>query len=144
MKFIASILVLFMLLPMGIKAQFACSGLDRVDIYLNNKLIATSTFADAPAIKLGLQVKTDTIMLHAYTNWDGLRNSTLDVKDETGELMDHINSSNNTGYEAVFTYIFNRAEIDDPDLKSFDMLINLLCERTVETEQITTFNLMAK
>lgn len=121
-------------------AQFACSGLDRVDIYLNSRLVGTSTAADAPVIKLDTADKTDTIMLHAYTDWEGLRNSTLDVEDESGELMDHINSTHNTGYEAVFTYIFIRAGLDDPEMKSFDMKINLLCERTIETEQITTVN----
>jgi len=143
MKIFLTILLAFLLLPVFSKAQFACAGLDRVDIYLNHKLVATSTFADAPTLKFDT-LRTDTLTLHAYTNWDGLRNSTVDVKDESGELMDHINSTNNTGYEAVFTYIFNRADIDDPEFKSLDIFLNLLCERTVETEQIVTFNAAGK
>ena len=83
-------------------AQFACSGLDRVDIYLNQKLVATATQADAPTVKLNASAKNDTLLFHAYTNWDGLRNSTLDVKDETGELLDHVNGNSTTGYEAVY------------------------------------------
>jgi hypothetical protein len=144
MKSILRLFIVCIVLPFSGHSQFACSGLDRVDIYLNRKLMGTSTFALAPSFKLDSLLKTDTIVLHAFTNWEGLRNSTLDVKDDSGELMDHINSANNTGYEAVFTYIFNRAEIDDPDLKSFDIFLNLLCERTIETEQITTFNLGGK
>jgi hypothetical protein len=144
MKTFLHLLAILLFFPYTGHSQFACAGLDRVDIYLNSKLLATSTFADAPTIKLDTLLKSDTIILHAYTNWEGLRNCTLDVKDESGELMDHINSASNTGYEALFTYIFIRADIDDPELKSFDMFLNLLCERTVETEQITTFNLTGK
>jgi hypothetical protein len=124
--------------------QFACSGLDRVDIYLNNKLIATSTTADAPAINLDALSKPDTLMFHAYTNWEGLRNSTLDVEDDFGELIDHVNSTNNTGYEAVFTYVFDRTTLDDPNDKALDVFVNLLCERETETEQVCTINLVPK
>ena len=144
MRLFLHFVILLFIFPCAVHSQFACAGLDRVDIYLNSKLVATSTFADAPTLKLDTLLKTDTIVLHAYTNWEGLRNCTLDVKDDSGELMDHINSTGNTGYEALFTYIFNHSEIDDADLKSFDMLLNLLCERTVETEQITTFNLRGR
>ena len=139
-----NLLIVFLLFPCTIHAQFACAGLDRVDIYVNSKLVATSTFADAPVLKLDTLVKSDTILLHAFTNWEGLHNSTLDVKDESGELMEHVNSTNNTGYEAIYIYVFNREDIDDPDFKSFDMFLNLLCEKTVETEQITTFSYNGK
>jgi hypothetical protein len=144
MKIFFYLLILLLLFPDTVYSQFACSGLDRVDIYLNSKLVATSTFADAPTIKLNSLLKSDTIVLHAFTNWEGLNNCTLDVKDESGELMEHVNSANNTGYEALFTYIFRREDIDDPDFKSFDMFLNLLCEKTVETEQITTFSYNGK
>ncbi len=127
--------------PCHAVAQFACSGVDRVDIYVNHKLVATATPADAPTVKLDPFSKTDTIVLHAFTNWEGLKNSTLDVKDEYGELMDHVNSTGNTGYEAIFTYIFIRTNLDDPDLFAFDMFLNLLCERNIETEHVVTINL---
>jgi hypothetical protein len=130
--------------PLLCHSQFACAGLDRVDIYINNKLVATSTAADAPTIKLDAFSKPDTIMFHAYTNWEGLRNSTLDVKDEFGELIDHVNSTGNTGYEAVFTYVFDLASLDDPNDKALDVFVNLLCERETATEQICTINLAAK
>jgi hypothetical protein len=139
MKSFLKVLVLGLLFPARGHAQYACAGLDRVDIYLNNKLLGTSTFAEAPVFKLGFRNKNDTIVLHAFTNYDGLHNCTLDVKDEQGELMDHVNSTGNTGYEAVFTFVFNRSWIDDPDFTGFDIFLNLLCEKTVETERITTF-----
>ena len=125
-------------------AQFACSGLDRVDIYLNNKLISTATAADAPVIKFDKISRPDTLMFHAFTNWEGLRNCTLDVKTDYGELIDHVNSSNNTGYEAIFTYVFNRANLDDPDIKTLYIYINLLCERDVVPELIGAINLVPK
>jgi hypothetical protein len=130
--------------PLLSHSQFACSGLDRVDIYLNSKLVATSTAADAPTIKLSTFSKPDTITFHAYTNWEGLRNSTLDVKDEFGELIDHVNSTGNTGYEAVFTYVFDLTSLDDPNDKTLDVFVNLLCERETATEQVCTINLAAK
>ena len=49
--------------PFHISAQFACSGLDRVDVYLNRKLVATATPAEVPTIKLDPFSKTDTIVL---------------------------------------------------------------------------------
>ena len=140
-KLIPIILLLTLLLPC--RAQFACSGLDRVDIYLNNKLVATATPFNAPTIKPGTLSKTDTLLFHAFTNWEGLRNSTMDVKDESGELIDHINSRNNNGYEAIFTYVFDSSTMDDPDVKSIDVSINLLCERDVVPEQICTVSLNA-
>ena len=126
------------------KAQFACAGLDRVDIYINHKLVATATPAISPVLKLDSALHSDTLTFHAFTNWEGLKNSTLDIKDETGELMDHINSYTNSGYEAVYTYVFDRSAMDDPDLSSIDIFINLLCERDVEPEQISTITLRRK
>jgi len=131
-------------LPLLGHAQFACSGLDRVDIYLNQKLVGTATQANAPTVKLNSSAKADTLLFHAYTNWEGLRNSTMDVKDETGELIDHVNGNSSTGYEAVYAYVYDHNAIDDPDLKTIDIFINLLCERDVVPEQICTLNLAAK
>ena len=125
-------------------AQFACSGLDRVDIYLNNKLKGTATFAYTPVIKPDTLSKPDTLMFHAFTNWEGLRDCTLDVKTELGELIDHINSTNNTGYEATFIYVFNRANSEDLTVKVYNVFINLLCERDVEPELIGTINIGSK
>ena len=133
-----------MLLFLSTEAQFACSGLDRVDIYLGKKLLATATAADAPVIKLNTLSKTDTLLFHAFTNWEGLRNCTLDVKSDYGELIDHINSSNNTGYEAILTYVFDSDNLDDPDIKTLDIYINLSCERDVVPELICTISLVPK
>jgi hypothetical protein len=134
----------FMSLYLAADAQFACSGLDRVDIYLSKKLIATATAADAPVIKLDKISQPDTLLFHAFTNWEGLRNCTLDVETDYGELIDHVNSGNNTGYEAIFTYVFDRANLDDPDIKTLDIYINLLCERDVVPELIGTISLVPK
>ena len=136
--------VMILLMSAFMRAQFACSGLDRVDIYLNGKLSATATGALTAAVTLKPVSKADTLMFHAFTNWEGLHNSTLDVKDETGELLDHINCPDNSGYEAVYTYIFDRSALDDPDLKSIDIFINLMCERDIEPEDICTITLAAR
>ena len=137
------LLFLFVCLLISFKssAQFACAGLDRVDIYINQKLVATATPAVAPTLKLDSAVRPDTLTFHAFTNWEGLKNSTMDIKDADGELIDHINSNTTNGYEAVYTYVFDRSSIDDPDLSSIDIFINLLCERDVEPEQISTISL---
>ena len=128
-------------LPLLSHAQFACAGLDRVDIYINSKLIATATPADAPTVKLDALAKSDTLLFHAYTSWDGLRNSTLDIKDDLGELIGHANSNNNSGYEAVISYVLVREDLDELEAQSLDIFINLLCEREVNPEQICTVSL---
>ena len=128
-------------MPFLSHAQFACAGLDRVDIYINGKLIATATSADAPTVKLELTAKTDTLLFHAYTSWEGLRNSTLDRKNDFGELVGHANSNNNGGYDATITYVLVREDLDESEAKSLDVFLNLLCEREVDPEQICTISL---
>ena len=142
MKKLICLLLLIGGMPSSGHTQFACSGLDRVDIYLNSKLIATATPAELPTVKLITFSRPDTLMFQAHTNWEGLHNSTLDIKTEYGELIDHVNGNSN-GYEATFIYIFNRTNLEDPNLKSFDVFINLLCERDVAPEQICTVNIAA-
>ncbi len=141
MKRLLHLLPVLCCLPVLSHAQFACAGLDRVDIYVNGKLIATATPADAPTVKLDASSKSDTLLFHAYTSWEGLRNSTLDIKDDVGELIGHANSNNNNGYEAVLSYVLIREELDEAEAKNLDVFLNLLCERDVEPEQICTVSL---
>jgi hypothetical protein len=146
MKKLIPLLFVFACLPLLSQAQFACEGIDHVDIYLNNNLVATATAFIAPTIKLDTTSSTRpvTFLFHAYTNTEGLRNSTLDVKDEDGELLNHINTPVNNDYEAVFTYVFDRLNLDDPDFTSFDVTINMQCDRDLEVEQICTVRLLGK
>lgn len=138
MKNVIRLIILTICIPAVTKAQFACSGVDRVDIYLNSKLTATANLATVPTIKINTKANTDTLVLHAYTNSDGLRNSTLDIKDSAGMLIGHVNGIGNTGYEAVYKYIIDLTSPDYPANGKLWISLNLLCERNIETGQVAT------
>ncbi|MDB5284348.1 MAG: hypothetical protein JWO06_3423 [Bacteroidota bacterium] len=136
-------IVLFFSLPVLAGAQNVCSGLDGVDIYRNNKLAATWTPAEVPVLR-SAYTKPDTLMFHAWTALESLKNATVDVKDNTGAIMGHIYGSNNTGYEANFTYILNGDVLDDPKVKSLDVFFNITCERDIQPVQIAIIILHVK
>ena len=122
--------------------SYASGDLDRVDIYLNGKLVGTWDQADVQNIHLDTIHEIDTIFFHAWTNIEnGLSNATLDVKDNSGVLISHINSSLGATFEANFTYIIKPQNMDGEALKVLHAIISFSPEQDVQTVPIALITL---
>lgn len=121
---------------------YASSDLDRVDIYLNGKLISTWTVSGMQEIHLDTLHAADTLWFYAWTNFDeGLRNATLDIKDNSGVLLSHINSALSTNFEAHFMYVLKPEMLNLSSTKILQAVITLAPEQDVQTIPIANISM---
>jgi hypothetical protein len=122
--------------------MYASGDLDRVDIYLNGRLISTWTVSGSQEIHLDTLHGTDTLWFYAWTNFDeGLRNATLDIRDNSGILISHINSSLSTNFEAHFMFILKPEKLDLSTTKILQAVITLAPEQDVQTIPIANISM---
>jgi hypothetical protein len=134
--------VFSLLLAAGCLHGYAGNDLDRVDVYLNGRLAGTWTVDGVLEIHLDTLHQTDTIAFHAWTNFEnGLRNATLDIRDNSGVLLSHINSSLGANFEAHFTYIFKPQSVNLSAINKLQAVITLAPEQDVVTISIANISM---
>jgi hypothetical protein len=113
-----------------------------VDIYLNGKLAATWTVNALKEIHVDTLHKSDTLEFHAWTNFEnGLNNATLDIRDNSGRLLRHINSSLITNFEAHFIYIFKPRSVNLSAVNKLHAVITFAPEEDVVTIPIASISM---
>ena len=99
--------------------------LDRVTVYLNDKLVGTWRAGDEEVVHINNIADGDTLTFRARTDLGGLGNSSIDIKDNGGVPVDNIQSPTSSDQAADFVYVFQLKKIDTTKVSSLQVFLNV-------------------
>jgi len=116
--------------------SFHFNELDRVFVFLNDKLVGTWRADEAGVVHIDNIKDGDTLVFKARTDLGGLGNSSIDVKDDAGVPIDRIQDMNSGSGTADFVYVFNMKKIDPVKVMSVQVFLNMDPERNLSPPTI--------
>ena len=118
--------------------------LDRVFVYLNGKLTGTWRANESGVVHIDKITEGDTLIFKARTDLGGLGNSSIDVKDDRGGVIENIQSLSSIDQAADFQYIFNLKKIDTAKVMSLQVFLNVDPARNLIPPTVATIMLTKK
>ena len=141
------LLLPFILLIYFVAASSFKLRLDELDtaiVYLNGKLVGTWEGTVNQVVHIDNIKDGDTLTVRVRTDVGGLGNSSIDVKDDNGLLIENVESPRSREEAATFVYVLNLKKIDVNKVQSLQVFLNVDPERHLAPPTIATITMNKK
>ena len=118
--------------------------LDTAIVYLNSRLVGTWEGTVNQVVHIENMKEGDTLTVRARTDVGGLGNSSIDIKDDNGLLIENVQSPRSREEAATFVYVLHLQKIDVNKVQSLQVFLNVDPERHLAPPTIATINITKK